>query len=389
MRFTWPIFYAILFLYRCGYSVIAQTIIARLTPLGDAGSFQTSATPLLSNFSIPLLIAAPRQVAQQVAITIGGGFHRIFAGEPILINVGFQAIAFVGIVALLRAVKPGIRIWLAALLMLPSFSIWSSVAGKEALVVFATGILGAYIVRSFRNEGRFRFLELLALAIVATSKPQYLPAFAFLFSGIAVGRYVRRKVFFTALGAFASLAMLYAARDWLSGEIANIPGNFVVAAGHDGLAGGRSTRASFWVERYDYIWKSPEGMFQSFFGPTLAEAQTGILQAMSFAESTIIFAILALVAIRNLPTLPLYIFVLTGFSLLWLLFGTYPFGIMNPGSAIRYRTGYEIIVFTLILVVLSRPTYVSWQESIGWARLRRRPPPTSGNAISEPASPSN
>ena len=124
-------------------------------------------------------------------------------------------------------------------------------------------------------------------------------------------------------------------------------------------------------------------MFLGFFGPTLNEvAFGGPLQLASFIESAVLLAVLALAILRQLPSMPVYSALMGGFSLFWILFATYPLGVMNAGSAIRYRTGYELLIFVLITVIMSRQSYVSW---INWLALRRfacvpRPPERSAAA---------
>jgi hypothetical protein len=39
------------------------------------------------------------------------------------------------------------------------------------------------------------------------------------------------------------------------------------------------------------------------------------------------------------------------------LFPNYPFGILNPGSAIRYRADYALFIFAIFAVFLSAQAY--------------------------------
>ena len=50
------------------------------------------------------------------------------------------------------------------------------------------------------------------------------------------------------------------------------------------------------------------------------------------------------------------------FTLLWILLATYPLGLANPGTAVRYRTDYIMLVYLAAIVLVSRPTYVHWRQ---------------------------
>ena len=108
-------------------------------------------------------------------------------------------------------------------------------------------------------------------------------------------------------------------------------------------------------------------MFQAFFGPTIAETSRGVLQLATFLESIVLLSVLVIYALREFFRLPAYAVVMSTFTLFWILFASYPPGMMNPGTALRYRTGYEMLVFLAIVVLLSRETYVNWLRRDGEA----------------------
>jgi len=355
MNINWRSFYVFLFLYRCAYSVLAQQVIASLTLLGDSSQYQLGRIPLLEGDLTNLsgYFSNTRALATEITESVGGVFHALFFGNPILINIGFQTIAFVGIVALLREVRPGIRIWLAALLMLPSFSIWSSIASKESIIVLALGIIGALIVRMYENRTAWRLRETFAFVIVALFKTHYLPALLFIIVGTWCARRVHQKTTLIIVGGIFSLAPLYLFRDLLEDLSFLLIPHFALSAG--------STRPPFWVETYDLFFKAPQGMFQAFFGPTFSETSHGILLLGSFIESSAILALLFVVVVVRLPRLPVYVVAMVGMTIFWIMFANYPLGIQNPGSAIRYRTGYEILIYVAIVVLLSRETYNVWR----------------------------
>lgn len=362
MRISWGTIYVLLFVYRAIYSVIAQVVVSRLTPLGDTPTYQIGAL----NFSLEtfdLLLNVPRKFSTELTLLIGGIFNLLLGGNPVLINIAFQSLGFVGIVLLLRALEPRTRVLVLLLLMLPSFTIWSSIAGKEAIVVMAIGILGAYIVRLTKDFSWPRFREFFAAGVVVVFKGQYVPALLFLFGALVVGPRVRQRTFLILLVGLLSLSSLYVARDQLDEQAFLIIPHFSSDSGFDGLAGGRSTRPPFWIEKYDVFAKSPEGMLVSFIGPTPGEAlRGGFLQIASFAESALMVTILAVVVIWNLPRTSVALAVTASFALFWMLFATYPLGVMNPGTAVRYRTGYLPLVILMLVMVLSVPARDSWHR---------------------------
>ncbi|HIF09860.1 MAG TPA: hypothetical protein EYQ81_08460 [Sneathiellales bacterium] len=335
---------------------MAQQVIARLTPLGDSSQYQLGGARILNRNLLDLgFWGNERVVSTELTQSLGALFHFLFFKNIILINIGFQAIAFAGIVIFLRAVPPHLRVWLAALLMFPSFSIWSSVAGKEAIIVYLVGTLAALVMRMFRGPTRIRPMEFLAAILIYFFKIQYMPALVFIIAGTWIAGHVRQKTFVIMLGSVVSLVPLYFLRNTLDTMAFGIIPHF------SGV--GRTTRPPFWVEKFDVFWKAPEGMYQAFFGPTLAESSFGILTFASFAESALMLLILSTVLIWHLPKVPAAMLVMAGTTIFWVLFANYPLGIQNPGSAIRYRTGYEIIIFLAIFALLSRDSYSVWRRS--------------------------
>jgi hypothetical protein len=86
------------------------------------------------------------------------------------------------------------------------------------------------------------------------------------------------------------------------------------------------------------------------------------MQMASFVESIIITAILLFLLLRNIPNMPLYSFIMGNFTLGWLLFGSYPLGILNAGAAVRYRTGHLLLVFFIFAIIFSREHFIRWQR---------------------------
>ena len=129
----------------------------------------------------------------------------------------------------------------------------------------------------------------------------------------------------------------------------------------------------YWIQQYDVFFKAPYGMFQGFFGPTIQESLAGPLQMASFLESAFIVGVLVTVLLLNIKKLPVFSFFVGLSSLFWLLFASYPLGILNAGTAVRYRTGHILLVILIFAIILSRERYILWRE-----RSVRRDPSVKG-----------
>ena len=355
MRFSWTVVYALLWIYRSLFSVVGQLFVAQLTSLGDSGRYQAANITILTTDLPSDPVGWTRVMSTVLTESIGGVFHLLVGGNPILINIGFQTIAFIGIVMLLRALEPRQRIVVLLLAMLPSFSVWSSVAGKEAVVVFALGIVLARTVQIFQGKTWLDMAFIPALCLVLIYKNQYAPALIYLLCAAVLLKRIRQKCTIALFAGFLSLLFLYLIHDSIGRMALEVVPHF------EGF--GHSTRPIYFLDKDDVFTKAPYGMFQAFFGPTLEEASLGILHKASFVESSFILIVLGYFFFREFHRLPVFLVIVACFTLGWILFGTYPLGIMNPGSAIRYRTGYELLVFVLIAVITSRHAYYTWQRT--------------------------
>lgn len=352
---TWGVIYVLLWAYRAGYSVLSQVLINRLTSIGDSGRYQDAIIERPLGEAMTEAVYNPREAATVGTEAIGALFNAITGGNVILTHIGFQSIAYVGILTLLRATPPSTRRLLLLFLLMPSFTLWSSVAGKEALVVFAVGVLSAFAINLYQGRARIGLLVPPALIVVLLTKNQYMPAIIFLIVGTYAARSVRQHASIVLWGGILSLGILYLLREQL-GEMA-----MGIAPHFSGLG---SSRPPFWEAPGDFFAKAPLGMWLAFFGPTVSEALSGPLQLVTFIESSLLVVALLAVLLTRLPRMPVYTLIMGGFTLFWILLATYPTGAMNAGSAIRYRTGYQLLVLALIIVLMSRDNYIQWRGTL-------------------------
>ncbi len=348
-------------------SVVGELVVTRFTTLGDTNQYQRSTLTIFDlerELSFGKLFEDGRYFATIVTETLGGIFHALLFGNAILIDIGFQTIAFIGIYKFLMAVPMTERRILAIFVLTPSFNLWSSVAAKEPLIVFFIGVICAYLVKLYSNKAKLGALEIVSVIGIFFFKVHYVPALLFLYFSLIFGKNVKQKAAFVVLAGMISLVPLYLARDKVDEMAFRITPHF--------LSYGNS-REAIWVEKYDVFSTAPYGMFQGFFGPTISESQAGPLQLASFMESTVIIALLLLLLVRRIRKLPVYSFFVGSFALGWLLFASYPLGIMNSGSAIRYRTGHLLLVVFIFTITLSRSYYLAWRKQQEFEALARTP----------------
>ena len=378
MRLTWGAFYAFLFVYRSAASVFAQLVVMRLTLIADTTGYQnvgaSKAVTLASSLDLRVTWLM-RGVATDLTEVVGGIFGTLFGGNPIMINIGFQSLAFVGIVMLLQSVDVRLRKWLAVLVMFPSFTIWSSMAAKEPIVVLLVCVILKYVVDIYRNRDHFRLYHLLAVILLYIYKPHFFASIIFLVGITWVARLSRIPATLALAASAFSMFVLYLMRDivdrvgLLMGIWTNEPGN-------------SSRPGALIAEQYDIFLKAPEGMLLAFMGPTFAEASGKVLHLVSYVESAAMLLVLLAYSLTRLPRAPAYSYIVSTFTLFWIMFAVYPLGVDNPGTAVRFRTDFILIVYFAVIVLLDRQFYVDWRQGIA---RRRRPGPKQAPAQLAPA----
>jgi hypothetical protein len=356
---TWGAVYFLFWCYRSLFSVLDELVIMRLTPVSDTRSYQsndiiTAIGIVGESGSVGTL--GMQALATELTKAVGGVFGTLFFSNPILINIGFQSIGFLGMLAMLRALGPKERTIVLPILMLPSLSVWSSMASKEALLTFMVGIICAHIIDMYNNRDKLRWFHFGCIFLLYAFKPHYLAAIFFILSVTYAAKYCRQKATVAILALMGSFALLFLFRDQVS-ELANWV-NFALTA-----MGGDSVRPGLLVEEYDVFYKAPYGMFLSFFGPTLGEI-TKILHIFTFIESSIIVGVFMVLLIRGLPYLPVYNIVVSFGTVFWIIFLNYPLGASNAGTAIRYRTGYILLVILAFAFLIPRSQYVNWTRGL-------------------------
>jgi hypothetical protein len=363
LTISWNVFFVFLYLYRAAYSALGDVVMT-FTSIGDTESYQNSeVNKVARDFVAADPISAITSLKNFEASTfitdwIGAQFNTVFAGNTFLINCGFQTIGFIGIVYLLMSVPASARKTLSLFLMLPSYTLWTSIATKESIVSFCVAILSGYLIRQYYYGTRINILHTFAGVLLYIFKPHYLIAICYAWLAKLFGTYVKQKALVAYLGFLVSLLGLIV----FSKEIVDLA--FHVQWSFETVANVRSTRLEpFFVDKFDVFWKFPEGFYRAFVGPTIEEVVTTPLHMITFIESMILLVALALAILRRIRDIPVYSFVVGLGTTFWIMFPNYPFGVMNAGSAIRYRSGWIVIVFVAITVLTSREMFLKWKHT--------------------------
>lgn len=352
----WSIFYVGFFLYRVACGLFAELIIGNFTSLGDSERYQGEVSKIQMSESIFDVVVDSTQLTELIGLI----FTRMFWAShenPYLVNIVFQTIAFYGLYRILKSLDPRARVYAAILFMAPSFNIWSSIASKEAIVVFITGIIGSYLIEFYYNRSRLSLIVLFAGLLLVIYKAHYLAALTFVFSASFMARRFREKEFVALIACAVVVCGLYIVRDFIDELTFKLISHFV--ADDQGVYG-LSTREPIWTERYDFFYQAPYGVWLSIVGPTISEAVRSPLQLVTLIESIGILVVLIVYILANLPRLPVFCFLIGVFALFLLLFANYPFGAMNPGAAIRYRAGWYPLMVTFVFIFFSQSVYYNW-----------------------------
>jgi hypothetical protein len=342
MSASWPVLYALLAIYRFLYTVLAEVLVSRLTQLGDAHQYQDGTF-------IPGLVGLLWNTALNK--NIGAVFYLMTGGSAIGVSLLFCALGTIGLIIFLRALPHDDRKIAFLIFLMPSVTIWSSIASKEAVLMLVWGIILSYLANYVRGEARLRWYHGAAVFILWIYKAQYLVPLSFLFAGLYVWKRTNTPATLVLIGSAASLVPLIIFANTIDELSFIVMRHFLVADG--------SIRDPFWVDQYDVFLKAPYGMALAFFGPTITEASEKPIMLMSFVESLVLVGIVTLILLYRIPRMSAYAFILILFTLFWLMFVNYPFSVQNAGSAIRYRTNYLMLLFFVLLVV---PRLTAWQR---------------------------
>lgn len=325
-------------LYRLFFMLVSVYVISRFTTLGDYDRYASA--NLLESLSNLINYRTDTALTD----TLISGLRTLFLGQMIFVNIFLNIISSICILRLIRKFKYQIVFFI--LLLSPSFNIWSSFASKEIIIVSAMALLFTEIISFLRDERVFYILGFLCAFVLMFYKLQLvLPVIQLILSIWLIKSYSRHSgVVIIPLILFVNVLGIFIMRDYVDDLVRNIIVHFSTTS--------RSTRDSaFLMQNYGFFMNLPYGMFITFFGPTLGELSTSYLHLFTAVESTVIIGFLAynLVLRKKQFFKPDFINLMVFINLiLVLMFFQTPWGILNPGSAIRYRADYYIYIIMLV-----------------------------------------
>jgi len=285
----------------------------------------------------------------------GGIIGRLFRHNMILANFPSMLISFFTVrwaIEKLSLRKYVNNTLLMIMISFPNFAMWTSIWSKELFGLVFTAIIAVLIINFLNGNYKIKIIDVFGLYLCMLFNPQFIP---FILQGLIFIYMAKNFMNHKPMGqlglAFVFLCInilfLYIIRDMVNMYAGMLHSHFDFY--------GVSTRDNIFLEENDFFRHMPRGMLVAFFGPTLAEMIENPLHAIAGFESLlkiILFFYLSkyifIGYLRNFRVFPIpilsYVMVFIGIS-----FVHYPFGIFNPGSAIRYRSRFIFLFIVLLL----------------------------------------
>ena len=278
---------------------------------------------------------------------------------PIFGNFPFMLLAFYGIYYSVSKLQLNNKqlLWILFLLSFPTFGVYSSIIGKEAVSVFYMGIISGYVIEIL-NKKRFKpkLIELFGFYLLFFFTPYYSAAIVsvIIFIFISNNFYLKGhgKLMLFLLHFLLTAFLFYIYRDALNDLSFDVVKHFSLSVG--------STRETIFVNENDIFWNAPYGMFVAFWGPTISEILQKPIQSIAFIESLVIFCFFIFFIWRFLKKtlstykLNIFVFSVTLIVIFWILFANYPSGVFNPGSALRYRERFYAFLVVFLFYFYSK-----------------------------------
>lgn len=328
----------------CGVA-FATLVFSRYTPLVDSQLYLSGFYDGTREFRTGLV--------QWLAISLNS------FGSAYMAHFSFAMISVLGLVYYYQT--GGRRLTLLLTLFLPSTLVWSSVVGKEAIFCGGLGLAlvvwSSYTVRDLRWHEVF--IAAISLGVCFSFRPHYAVALSWLFVAAFSIKHLKDKapIFLLSLFFIGAISAYFLVWDEL------------LFRAYSGI---ESTARASRFESFGIVAKSLDG-FQQFksylplgvligiIGPLPSEVLKRIEFLPFFIEGVIILLSPLLIYIwASRHALPQEVLFKKIFwwclipAILMLMLIHAPFGLLNPGSATRWRTNFEQIFYLAPLLLLYR-----------------------------------
>lgn len=249
--------------------------------------------------------------------------------------------------------------------LLPSFQIWTSIAGKEIIAIIGLLFLVKWIINiQFGRKNSIIYL-LIGLVFGVLIRPHY--GIAYIYLAVSVIVWKRIKISPISKGAYISLLIVtliivtliitITTDVWSETFLATlrIIKNYFLSYG----VSNANRYYIQWEVISDYFNNIFFGLVVSIIGPTLDETINRSIYLPFFIEGVVSFILMIVVFYRLYKTSEQYVFYRKFLYLSFIpavvivLMIHYPFGIFNPGAAIRYKQNITPLIYFYPLLVLA------------------------------------
>lgn len=337
-----------LFLIKFLFVFIAEFGYSKLSQLGDTHRYLES----VASLNLSLLFSSTAMMEFSGAI--------VKYLQPPLYHLPAMSLSFIGVALSFNALKKrGVfeNKWLLYVFILlnimPSYLIWTSIHSKEAVASLFMSYFAVVIINIIERKDRVnKTLFLLLLYLLMVFKPQYFVAiisiilYLYLLMKLRVNAILATFVFICMF--LSQFTLLFSLSEYIDLVTLNMYSHF-------DPENAKSTRENiYFVNEGDFFRGMLYGMFISFWGPTVSETISRPMWAVFFLESFVIVIVFIALTFGRLHKLVSYkfnpvVFGVLFFAIFWLLLVHYPFGIFNPGSAIRYRQNFYPFLIPLLI----------------------------------------
>lgn len=330
--------------------MFATEVFARFTPLVDSQLYLGGAVP------------NPRDIRTFITNEFGSFLND--AGGPFFAHTMFALFSVVGLIYYVSSKRSDLRIVLC--LLLPSSMVWTSIVGKEAIFSGVFVMLIVLWAKSIRENLHIVdwFLVMASLTVCWIFRPHYTLCVVWIFFSLYAIKSVRfNSKWFIVGGFFVYLtAIKILVWDKLTAYAFKIVVSGAGASRHEqlgftGLSGDYTLVSGNFEIFLDTL---PTGLIFGIVGPLPNELLERYLFIPFFIEGLLVllapFVIycwgILIASKKHEKHFFIKVFWLCVFPAIMVAAIVHaPFGILNPGSAIRWRTNFEAIFYVAPLLL--------------------------------------